>query len=876
MAMQTDIREWYGARTVDHQAVTAPGPQPQRGPPSATGGNTKQRVGETNIELTHGQIASHSLILAQWNAEGLKNKKPELQEFLRREKVDIICIQETHLSEAHRFFVRGYETFRHDRKNQHKGGLVTLVRNTIPAAEVKRSEENIGTEYLVVKIVTEKKEAFIHNVYCSPDKTLNMDTLPTENHSTFVLGDLNSHSPSWGYEDLNTRGEHIEDWMTDKNMLLLNKPNDQATFWSRTWKKSSTPDLAFATEELEKKTTRKVMDQLGGSDHRPVLLKVHDEGCARSYCKEPSWNYRKANWTKFEKLTTTFCQKKGATNSDDLDTNVKRFTEAILEAAKWSIPQGRRQDYKPYWSETMEKVENELNTARNRMEESGTGEAIAVHNRAKMKYDETKVEEIRKAWHEKTQSLNIEKDEGKVWKLTKALNDDYQEKHRSTILKEDEKHITGKQAANLLAETFKENSSLEIPREKAANMRQRIKQEAKKQETVDSMESDFTMFEMNKAIQKLKNKKAPGPDKITNEMIKHLSTQAKEYLLFIFNQSWKKGTFPNTWKEATIIPIPKKTKDKTNKKNYRPISLLSCLGKTLERMVNSRLQNHLEKNKLLNPVQSGFRRNRSTEDQVTYLVQEIENAFQQKMKALAIFIDLTAAFDKVWKEGLLFKLLQKKICGNMYNWIQNYLFQRTARVKLDGQLSNRVKLREGVPQGGVISPTLFIIFIDDITDQLTNHISRALHADDLAIWTSAEQTTTATIRMQTAMNTISNWADEWMVTINRIKTESTLFSLSTKKESYSLKIENDEIPQQETPTYLGVKLDKKLTWNPYITSLENKAVKKISIMRKLAGTKWGANTKVLKQVYTGAVRPHLKYGATSFGTAAKTNTQKLS
>ena len=115
------------------------------------------------------------------------------------------------------------------------------------------------------------------------------------------------------------------------------------------------------------------------------------------------------------------------------------------------------------------------------------------------------------------------------------------------------------------------------------------------QEVIDSIETDFIMFELNKAIPKLKNQKAPGPDKITNELIKHLSTQAKEYLLFIFNQSWKKGTFQNTWKEATIIPIPKKRKDKNKKKSYIPISLLSCLGKILDGMVNSRLQNHLEK-----------------------------------------------------------------------------------------------------------------------------------------------------------------------------------------------------------------------------------------------------------------------------------------
>ena len=271
------------------------------------------------------------------------------------------------------------------------------------------------------------------------------------------------------------------------------------------------------------------------------------------------------------------------------------------------------------------------------------------------------------------------------------------------------------------------------------------------------MTSEFSIHELNCAIRQLKNKKAPGKDGIFNEMIRHLGSLAKQKLLDIYNHSWNTGTFPIRWKEGIIIPILKKGKNRHSKTSYHPISLLSCLGKTMERMVNRRLQHHLEKNGLLSPSQSGFRKNRSTEDQVTLLTQNIENDFQQKMKTLAVFVDLTKAFDKVWKEGLLFKLLRKRVCGNMYSWIQSYLFQRSARVRLDGQASSSVKIR-GVPQGGVISPTLFIIFIDDICDQLSSHIPRALHADDLALWTKAEQVTTAAIRMQEAMNHISDWA----------------------------------------------------------------------------------------------------------------------
>ena len=138
---------------------------------------------------------------------------------------------------------------------------------------------------------------------------------------------------------------------------------------------------------------------------------------------------------------------------------------------------------------------------------------------------------------------------------------------------------------------------------------------------------------------------------------------------------------------------------------------------------------------------------------MTMLIQETENGFKQKMKTLAV----TKTFDKVWKEGLLFKLLRKRICGNMYSWIQSYLFQRSAGLKPEGQTSSSVKIR-GVPQGGAISPTLFIIFIDDIHDQLSSRTPRALHADDQALLTKAQQVTcTVAIRMQEAINLISYW-----------------------------------------------------------------------------------------------------------------------
>ena len=175
-------------------------------------------------------------------------------------------------------------------------------------------------------------------------------------------------------------------------------------------------------------------------------------------------------------------------------------------------------------------------------------------------------------------------------------------------------------------------------------------------------------------------------------MIRHLGCVAKQKLLDLHNQPWNTATFLTSWEKAIIIPILKKGKDRHSKTSYHPLGRLSCLGNTMECMVNRRLQHYLEKNGLLFPSQSDFRKNRSTEDQVTLLTQNIENGFQQKMRTLAVFVDLTKAFDKVWKEGLLFKLLRKRVCGNMYSWIQRYLFQISARVRLEGQISSSVKI----------------------------------------------------------------------------------------------------------------------------------------------------------------------------------------
>ena len=194
----------------------------------------------------------------------------------------------------------------------------------------------------------------------------------------------------------------------------------------------------------------------------------------------------------------------------------------------------------------------------------------------------------------------------------------------------------------------------------------------------------------------------------------------------IFNTSWRTGLLPSSWKKATMIPILKPGKPPNKADSYRPISLTSCLCKLMERMVNRRLIWYLENNRLLMDEQSGFRQCRSTEDQLTYIAQTIEDGFQDKKHSVVVWVDMAKAFDRVWKEGILIKLLESKISHNMLRWIEQYLKKRTGRVSLQGIHSREAPFRHGVPQGGVLSPTLFILFMNSIQHVIEPRVKAAI------------------------------------------------------------------------------------------------------------------------------------------------------
>ena len=384
-------------------------------------------------------------------------------------------------------------------------------------------------------------------------------------------------------------------------------------------------------------------------------------------------------------------------------------------------------------------------------------------------------------------------------------------------------------------------------------------------------EENFTIHELQSAMGKLQLRKAPGPDKISNEMILHLGPVGKSTLLNFINKTWQSGVLPKSWKSAIVRPILKKGKPEDDLKSFRPISLTSNIGKLAERMLNNRLYWWLESSGSLNNFQAGFRKGSRTEDQLFLLTQSVKDSFLHKRNSVAAFVDFQQAYDRVWRKGLLLKMQNMGIHGKMYQWVKNYLSNRTIQTQVNNSLSNKHTLEEGLPQGSALSCTLFLIFINDLPNLLNTH--KAMFADDLVIWTSGTDLQLAADRLNRALLTISAYCNFWKLKINVSKTTYTVFTLSNKLAKTELKITLDgaQIMKEKNPTYLGVKLDRKLNFKEFMDGLADKASKRLNLLKRLASTSWGANKATLRQLYTGYVRSVIDYNLPLQATASKSS-----
>ena len=247
-------------------------------------------------------------------------------------------------------------------------------------------------------------------------------------------------------------------------------------------------------------------------------------------------------------------------------------------------------------------------------------------------------------------------------------------------------------------------------------------------------------------------------------MIKICDKSLLKPLTILFQSSTKSSCYPVIWKRSNIIPVHKKN-DKQLVENCRPISLLPIFGKIFEKIIFDRLYNFLLQEELLNPNQSGFRPSDSCVNQLIAVAHEIFKAFDcnPSLEVRSVFLDISKAFDKVWHEGLLYKLKSMGISGELYN-LENYLSDRFQRVLLNGQASSWRPVLAGVPQGSILGPLLFLIYINDLPNELKSNAK--LFADGTSLFTIVKDKTESANILSNDLSEISKWAHDWKMLFN--------------------------------------------------------------------------------------------------------------
>ena len=345
---------------------------------------------------------------------------------------------------------------------------------------------------------------------------------------------------------------------------------------------------------------------------------------------------------------------------------------------------------------------------------------------------------------------------------------------------------------------------------------------------------DINENEVLNIIRALNIHKAHGYDNISIRMIKMCDKSLLKPLTLLFENSIKSSCYPDIWKRYNIIPVHKKN-DKQLVNNYRPISLLPCFGKIFEKIIFNKIYHFLLEENLLNPNQSGFRLADSCINQLLAITHEIFKAFDcnPSLEVRSVFLDISKAFDKVWHEGLLYKLKSMGISEELFKLLENYLSGRFQRVLLNGQTSSWRPILAGVPQGSILGPLLFLIYINDLPDKLKSNAK--LFANDTSLFAIVNDKNESANIFNNDLKLISKWTYDWKMLFNPDPSKPAQEVLFTRKKQIqnhpTISLNNIQVERTSHQKHLGIILDEKLNFKQHLDSIIPKVNKGISVIK---------------------------------------------
>ena len=833
------------------------------------------------------------LKISQLNAQSITNKLDLIKHYIGSNLIDIMIINETWLKSNQNPQFHGLDLFRRDRKDRVGGGVAIISKQHLQCIQIEPPQPINEFELLVIKIpriLRAHEDLYIATYYSPPDQLVCKDAINwifNLGRNVLLVGDLNAHSTVWDKNSTSDdNGKLISEIVGDENLVILN--NDEPTYFRPGY--GSILDLAICTDELTASVKNfNVSDEIH-SDHLCVELVL--EVPIRSGSNQVNTNstiIKKVNWDVlfgFLGQAAPSILNMNTSTEAALDLSCKRLTVTIQVAiAKATTEKTIKVDPNRLLVLPREIVEiiKERRRVRKLFRRNGDPVLKTESNRLDRLIKEEIIKFKRSKWQAHCSSLNKHHvSDGVLWRLIKAIEDAGLPKPRRVPNLKDGDHLTNdidriiEIFAKLLQEVFTEpNNEKFNPEYKTLVDIAYARGFFNNDEGAASPSShEVSPYEIAATLKKISRKGAPGSDGISNKVLKLLPDIYHQIIANICSASLKLAYMPTAWKEAVIVMIPKPNKDHNLPSNHRPISLLCTLSKLVERVVQTRLLLWLNEKKIISECQSGFRRGRQTKDHILRLLQTGLSAFNRKQKMGAVFFDIEKAFDKVWHNGLLFKLDKLKIPDQLGKWIQSYLSNRSFKVRVNGQFSSSRPIQAGVPQGSVLGPILFNIFFNDVLEEIGDKVERALYADDVSLFYVG---TDAAIKLhlQRATNGFNSWANRWRTVVSVDKTVVTIFSENKSKTNVEIKYNDIVLKNDPNPKFLGCTLDQGLTMNKHIEIMKVRTARRINMLKAISGKDWGAKPKLKWTFYKTLIRPIIDYVPFVPLICAKSNYEKL-
>ena len=769
------------------------------------------------------------------NIRSLLKKIDQLRTILEGSNIEIFTLSETWLHskvDTHMIQIQGYTAYRLDRETMNAnlttkrgGGLVTYVKNTSLDVYVKDAE-NTSTKDIEIQWFKIKrkntKTITLANVYRPPNGNLDraiktiekgLRALVQPNDETVILGDFNidyknKSSPKFKKIKFFERANALE------QMICTTTRNSKTS--------STILDMVFTNMKYIKEAG--TLDSFL-SDHQPIfLLKKKVKTTGRQEQQFEGRSYRHYNKQQFidnvkaQKWDYFYDAADPMEAWDEMLGIINREANKQCPVRKYKIKHN-----KPCWltNEILEQMKDRdyfYQKAKRTKSEDDWNIARFHRNQANFNVRRAKADYI------KEQLKCNEGNGAKFWRIIKQVMPSKKGSRNTppiSICRNHDDAVEIDKVADFMNEYF---VNLGVPKNNinSAN-HQNISKKVRALNTTPPLGStspitngaesndklDFqkvTKREVETLIRKINVSKSSGVALLSSRLLKDSFQAVSDKLTYLFNLSITQGIFPTQWKKALVIPIPKVGNPKTAE-NYRPISLLPLPGKLLEKVIHSQLSCYLEDNDLLSDNQFGFRRQRSTSHAISQLLNQVYTNINKSAITAAIYIDFSKAFNCVQHATLIRKLSEFNLSKNIISWITSYLYGREQRTLANNVYSSYLPVGQGVPQGSVLGPLLYIIYANDIIKKIQNS-GFTFYADDTVLYSKKKSLRLAQRELQEDLDGLSEWCINNDIYINVEKTKTMFFGSKARMNKIALPefyINNTVL--QRTQAYTSLELN---------------------------------------------------------------------